>query len=99
MLLAEVILFSFMLNLTLINIFYGMNAGALLQSLAVTVGLLFLLVLEHKRLTEFFLNAQSHLPQVESIKPSTKSIVRLSAIVLSLLFTIYLKLWLNTQIQ
>lgn len=95
MLLAEVVLFSFMLNLALINIFYEMNAGALLQSLAVTVGLLFLLMLEYQRLLEFFLKTTSRLPSISTIKPSTKSIVRLSAILLSLLFTIYLKISLN----
>ena len=92
MLLAEVVLFSFMLNLTLINIFYDMNAGALLQSVVLTVGLLFLMLSEYKRLSEFFLKAKSLLPTIHIKSPTLKSVARLSAIILSLLFTIYLKL-------
>ena len=91
MLLAAIILFSFMLNLTLINIFYNMNAGALLQSMVVTVGILFLILLEYERLVEFFLKAKSYLPLIVPATPLLKNIVRFSAIILSLLFTIYLK--------
>lgn len=91
MLLAEVVLFSFMLNLALINIFYGMNTGALLQSVVLTIGILFLMLSEYKRFAGFFLKATSLLPSTAFVKPSTKSIIRLSAIILSLLLTIYLK--------
>ncbi|WP_147205976.1 hypothetical protein [Segetibacter aerophilus] len=91
MLLAEVILFSFMLNLMLINIFYQMNAGALLQSVVITIAILFLMLLEYRKLVNFFLKAPSYLPSMPSVKPSVKTVVRLSAIVLSLLFTMYLK--------
>ncbi|HEY0055854.1 MAG TPA: hypothetical protein VGB63_10890 [Pedobacter sp.] len=91
MLLAEVILFSFMLNLTLINTFYGMNAGALLQSVVLTTGILFLLLSEFNRLAAFFLKTTSQIPSLKLGKPSIKGIIRVSVIVLSLLFTIYLK--------
>jgi len=91
MLLAAVILFSFMLNLTLINIFYGMNAGALLQSLVVTVGILFLMLQDYKRLADFFLKATSQVPSIALVRPSIKTTVRLSVIISALLFTIYLK--------
>lgn len=95
MLLAAVILFSFMLNLLLINIFYGINAGALLQSIVLTTGILFLLLLDYKRLADFFLKATPGLPSLAPVKPSVKTTLRLSAIVLALLFTIYLKLTLQ----
>jgi hypothetical protein len=55
LLLGSVVLFSFMLNLTLINIFYQVNAGALLQSVILTIGILFLILLDYNRLVAFFL--------------------------------------------
>lgn len=67
LLLGLVILFTFMLNLTLINIFYQMNAGALLQSVLLTIGILFLILLDYDRLLGFFLKTTSNLPSL-SIK-------------------------------
>lgn len=90
LLLGATILFAFMLNLTLINIFYQMNAGALLQSILLTIGIAFLLLLDYDRLVAFFLKAKSRLPTL-TFSNLTKNILRLSAILLSLAFTIYLK--------
>lgn len=90
LLLGATILFAFILNLTLINIFYQMNAGALLQSVILTIGILFLILLDYDRLVELFLKSKSNLPSL-SLKSLTKNIIRLSAIVLSLLFVLYLK--------
>lgn len=90
LLLGSTILFAFMLNLTLINIFYQMNAGALLQSVLLTIGIAFLILLDYDRLVVFFLKAKSNLPTL-TLSNLTKNILRLSAIILSLLFTIYLK--------
>jgi hypothetical protein len=86
-LLALFILFAFMMNLTLINIFYQMNAGALLQSVIITLGLLFLLSLNYRKIIKFFFT-ESFL----HIDTSTaKNIAPVSVILLSLLFTVYLK--------
>lgn len=90
LLLGAIILFAFMLNLTLINIFYQMNAGALLLSVLLTIGILFLILLDYDRLVAFFLTAKSNFPSL-TLKGSTKRILRLSAIILSVLFTLYLK--------
>ena len=90
LLLGATILFAFMLNLTLINIFYQMNAGALLQSVLLTIGIAFLILLDYDRLVAFFLKAKSSLP-ILTLSNLTKNILRLSAILLSLVFTIYLK--------
>jgi hypothetical protein len=79
------------LNLSLINVFYQMNAGALLQSVVLTIGVLFLILLDYKKLVVFFLKTKSNLPSLNFNSVFVKNIVRLSAIVLSLLFTIYLK--------
>ncbi|RYE22086.1 MAG: hypothetical protein EOP45_08750 [Sphingobacteriaceae bacterium] len=91
LLLGVIILFAFMLNLTLINIFYQMNAGALLQSVVITLGLLFLIMCDYKRLVEFFFRHQPNLFSGISIHAITKNLIKFSAIILSLLFTIYLK--------
>lgn len=90
LLLGAITLFAFMLNLTLINIFYQMNAGALLQSVLLTIGISFLILLDYDKLVTFFLKTKSNLPLL-SLTSLTKNIIRLSAIVLSLLFVLYLK--------
>ncbi len=90
LLFGATILFAFMLNLALINIFYQMNAGALLQSILLTIGIAFLILLDYDRLVVFFFKAKSNLPTL-TLSNLTKNILRLSAIILSLLFTIYLK--------
>ena len=91
LLLAAVMLFAFMLNLTLINFFYQMNAGALTQSVLLTIGLVYLILSDYQRLKIFFLKSLPNIPAL-TIKSSTaKNLLRLSAIVLSLLFTLYLK--------
>lgn len=90
-LIGAIILFALLFNLTLINIFYQMNAGALLQSVVLTIGVLFLILLDYKKLVVFFLETKSNLPSLNFNSILLKNIVRFSAIVLSLLFTIYLK--------
>jgi hypothetical protein len=91
LLIGAIILFFLLFNLTLINIFYQMNAGALLQSVLLTIGVLFLILLDYKKLVVFFLNTKSNLPSLNVRGGILKNILRVSAIVLSLLFTIYLK--------
>jgi hypothetical protein len=88
---ASFALFAFMLNLTLINIFYQMNAGALTQSILLTIGIVFLISLEYKRLVEFFFTVRSSIPTVQFNHALIKNLFRLSAILLSLLFTLYLR--------
>lgn len=92
LLVGSIILFSLLFNLTLINVFYQMNAGALLQSVLLTIGVLFLILLDYKKLIDFFLKTKSNLPSLNVRSEILKNILRISAIVLSLLFTIYLKL-------
>jgi hypothetical protein len=90
-LIGAVILFSLLFNLTLINIFYQMNAGALLESLLLTIGVLYLILLDYKKLIIFFLKTNSELPSVNLRNAVVKNIIRFSAIILSLLYTIYLR--------
>ncbi|MDR7208188.1 hypothetical protein [Flavobacterium piscis] len=91
MLMGALILFALLLNLTMINVFYQMNAGALSQSVILTIGVLFLIALDYKRLMAFFLKTKSNLPSLRVRDNFLKNILRLSAIVLSFLFTMYLK--------
>jgi len=90
-LIGSIMLFSLLFNLTLINIFYQMNAGALLQSILLTIGVLYLILLDYKKLITFFLKTKSNLPSVNLKSYVLKNIIRFSAIALSLLYTIYLK--------
>lgn len=91
LLIGAIILFSMLFNLTLINLFYQMNAGALLQSVLLTIGVLFLIILDFKKLVVFFLKTKSNLPHIKFKSKILQNILRVSAIVLPLLFTIYLK--------
>lgn len=91
LLIGSILLFLLLFNLTLINIFYHMNAGALLQSILLTVGVLYLITLDSERLIAFFLKTKSNIQSLQSSRFLLKNILRLSAILLSLLFTIYLK--------
>ena len=88
---ASFILFAFMLHLTLINIFYQMNAGALTQSVLLTIGIAFLMLSDYKRLVTFFFKITTDIPTPAFENSMTKNLLRLSAILLSLLFTLYLK--------
>jgi hypothetical protein len=88
---AAFMLFAFMLNLMLINIFYQMNAGALLQSVLLTIGIAFLILSDYKRLVEFFFKIKTNIPAIVFTNPLVKTLFRFSAILLSLLFTLYLK--------
>lgn len=91
LLISSIILLSLLLNLTLINIFYQMNAGALLQSVLLTIGVFYLVLLDLKKVIDFFSKTKSNLNSIEVNGVFLKNILRLSAILLSLLFTIYLK--------
>jgi hypothetical protein len=92
LLFGAVVLFAFMFNLLLINIFYQMNAGALVQSAVATLGLAFLLWLYRTQLMALFFSATSHLPTLSARSALARNALRLSAIMLALLFTIYLKI-------
>jgi hypothetical protein len=88
---ASFVLCAFMLNLTLINIFYQMNAGASIQSLILTIGIIFLISWEYKKVLAVLFQPEqySHIPFIN--RPQLKNLLRFSVIVLSLLFTLYLK--------
>jgi hypothetical protein len=90
LLLGALILFALLFNLTIINICYGMNAGALLQSVLLTIGVLFLIIPYFNRLCAFISQTGLFLHSF-NISRILKNSIRISVLVLSLLFTIYLK--------
>ena len=94
LLLGTVILAALFLNLTLINIFYQMNAGALAQSVVDSLAIVFILGLHYRQLIAILLPT----PEPEALPALgalTRNLGRVSAIVLSLLFTVYLKMLLR----
>jgi len=88
---ATLILFAFMLNLLFINIFYHMNAGALVQSILLTFGLTYIILSDYQRLKTFFFDSLPDIHFLTAKNSIAKNLIRLSAIVLSLLFVLYLK--------
>lgn len=89
-LLSAVVLFALMLNITLVDIFYQLNAGATTQGIILTLGLSFLIWTEYPRLAAFFLTSEPLMPSVKSLNALTRNALRLSAIGLSLLFVYYI---------
>jgi len=92
LLLGSVIVFSLMLNITLINICYHLNLGALLQSVVATLATVFILLLHYERLLVFFINPQPDVFPATQVNNRTKYFVRFSVIALALLFTYCLTL-------
>ena len=88
-LLSCVVLFALMLNIALVDIFYQLNAGATVQGVLLTLGLFFLLMTEYRKLLETFLRSEPALPSYLFKNSLLKNVMRLSAIVLSLLFVYY----------
>lgn len=88
---GAVILFAFMSNTTLINIFYQMNFGALLFSIITTIGITYIILLDYKSLVEFFFISNANQLSVSRGRYVIRTIFWFSAIVLSLLFVLYLK--------
>lgn len=92
-LLGATVLCAVLLNLSLINIFYQLNVGALLQSLVATLDVVFLLGLHYQQLVAFFLPAPDRL----TAGSPARTLPRLSAILLALLFTAYLSALLPSR--
>jgi hypothetical protein len=93
-LLGAVILLALLLNLTLINICYHLNLGALLQSLIATVDMVFILALYRAQLATAFLPA-SQMPATYFRRALPAKLLKASALLFSLLFTIYLSILLR----
>ena len=64
-LLGVIILLPVILNIFCINVFYGLNAGATLQSIILLIGLLYFIFINYKRLVHFFFQAKDKVQTIE----------------------------------
>lgn len=76
-LLGVCILLPVMVNIVLINVFYHIALGAFINSIIITIGLLYLLMLRWTELISIFFNAATVLPPVRLsfLKPLVKLLV------------------------
>lgn len=88
---GAVILFAIMFNITLINIFYRMNFGALLFSVITTIGITYIILLDYKRIVRFFFKSDSNQPSLSKRFSLIRSVLLFSAIALSLFLVLHLK--------
>lgn len=86
-LLGIVVLLPVMMNIMLIDIFYGIPFGATLNAVLFTLGLLYLLLLRWKELTTFFLRPTDNLPPVRI--GLFKPLIKIAALAFVLIFTFY----------
>jgi hypothetical protein len=74
-----------LLNIVLIDFFYGLDWGEQLYASIIFVELLYLLLSEYRRLVEFFLKAQTAIPSISIKNNYIKKGIRLSVIGIPLL--------------
>ena len=86
-LLGTVILLPILLNIALIDWFYDIAWGALMNAVSFTLGLTFLLLLRWKELKAVFLRSASHLPVL--FKDRTKYVIRIGLMAVSFAMVIY----------
>jgi len=91
LLLGVIVLFPLMLNITLVNIFYHLNLGALVQSIIVTSGIIFILLLHYKELLVFFIQQQHYAFSATRLSNRTKNLLRIGMVVLAFIYTYCLK--------
>ena len=84
-LLALFTLLPVLLNIVLIDFFYGLDWGERIYAAVIFLELLYLLLSEYNRLVEFFLKAQTAIPSVVFKSHYLKKSIRLSVIGIPLL--------------
>lgn len=91
---AALLLFGFMVHLTCINVFYRMNMGALVQSFAISIGLIYLLWPFRSQLIQF-LKTPTPAP-FTSNRPNVVNgmLVRAALVIFSIGFVIYCKYYI-----
>jgi hypothetical protein len=86
-LLGVILLLPVMLNIVLIDIFFSLPGGALLNAVLFTLGLSYLLLLQWSAIKEFFKSSRSKLPAIRL--GGTKNLIRLLAAVYAFTFIYY----------
>ena len=82
-----ILLLPVMVNIVLIDIFYSLPGGALMNAILFTLGLSYLLVLQWSAIKEFFIRTRSTLPTIRL--GGTKNLIRLLAAVYAFAFIYY----------
>ena len=86
-LLGVILLLPVMVNIVLIDIFYSLPGGALLNAILFTLGLSYLLLLQWGAVKEFFKNTRSTLPVIRL--SGIKNLLRLLLAVYAFVFIYY----------
>lgn len=82
-LLGVLTLLPVMLNILLINYFYNLGIGPLYQSIVLSTGLTYLLLVDYSRLTEVFFRTREALPAISLGGNKIKNMARLLVMVLA----------------
>lgn len=90
-LLGVILLLPVLLNITLINFFYDVEVAMQVHITLLTLVAIYLLLLEHKRLANFFFIAPTNLPQFNFKNPVRKNIIRFSVIYIPVVLLIICK--------
>jgi hypothetical protein len=84
------ILFPIMLNIVLIDIFYDIEVGALIQAIVIGFGLLYLMWIEKAKIIGFFFSGINAFSRTSFGTVWIRQMIRISAIVFPMLACIYL---------
>jgi len=79
------LLFPVLLNIILIDFFYGFDAGELAHAVILMTGIAYLVLQEHDRLVKFFFSATGNLPLINSRSRLQKNIIRFCVLCIPLL--------------
>lgn len=90
-LLGVMIILPVILNIMFINIFYQLNPGALLQSVVLVIGVIFLLILDYKRLVETFFHTKESLSETCHLGIGTKNLLRFVVVAAAFGFVVNVK--------
>jgi hypothetical protein len=84
-LLGVFILIPILLNIILIDIFYEIEPGPLLQATLLFSGVLYFLLIEYDRLKKFFFFSKNDQPSIRLNSTAIKNIVRFSVVIIPLI--------------
>jgi hypothetical protein len=90
-LLGVILLLPVLLNILFINLFYGLNAGATLQSIVLSLGLIYLFLLDFKRILGFLFDIKDGLKNGELWGRGVQNLIRFATIFIpfALVFSTY----------
>jgi len=90
-LLGVIVLLPILLNITLINFFYDIQVAVQVHITLLTILTIYLLLLEYKRLVNFFFIAQSNSPQFNFKNRIWKNVLRFSVVFIPIILLLICK--------